>query len=208
MKGPETKGIVLHKASLYNVFIKLAGLGVNGSNSRMVVGMAKINPGDKILDAGCGTGDLTLTARKHAGASGSAYGIDASPETIEVARKKAKHIGSDTSFELGLIEKLPYADATFDIVISRLVIHHLPADTKRQGLKEIHRVLKPGGSFFITDFRPPRNHILAHLVGHRMAHSNISDIPPILAEAGFVEISSGRTRSVFLDFVSGEKAVK
>ena len=208
--GPETTGATIHWVPQYDIFASLMGLGVNGSNSRMIIEMSKIKPGDKILDVGCGTGDLTLTAKKYAGASGSAYGIDPSPEGIDIARKKARRSGAEVVFEVGLIEKIAYPDAAFDVVIRRLVIHHLPDDLKRQGFREIYRVLKPGGLVFIADFKPPSNPILAHvalaLVGHRMMmQSNVWGIPPMLTETGFVEVASGPTRSVFLAFVSGKK---
>ena len=138
------------------------------------------------------------------------YGIDAAPEMIDVARKKAKRIGIDATFEVGLIEKLPYPDATFDVVISRLVVHHPPEDLKRRGFAEIFRVLRLGG--FLADFKPPTNPVLAHLatalVGHRMMmESNIQALPRMLKEAGFIDVASGPTRSVFLDFVSGKKPI-
>jgi ubiquinone/menaquinone biosynthesis C-methylase UbiE len=208
--GPETTGITIHWASQYDVFTGLIGLGVNRPNSRMVVEMAKVKTGDKVLDVGCGTGNLTLTARKYTGESGSAYGIDSSPEMIDLARKKAKHLGSETNFDVGLIEKIAFPNATFDVVISRLVIHHLPDDLKRQGFAEILRVLKPGGLFFLADFNPPTNPILAHitsaLVGPTMMQSNVLSIPSMLNEAGFSKVTSGPTRSAFLAFVSGNKS--
>ncbi len=209
-RGPETAGATIHWASRYDICERLTPLGMNRPNSRMVVEMAKIKPGDKVLDVGCGTGNLTLTAARYAGASGSVHGIDASPEMIDVARKKAKGASSNAVFEVGLIEKLDFADATFDVVISRLVMHHLPEELKRRGLAEIFRVLKPGGLVFTTDFNPPANPLLAHvalaLVGHgRMMHSNLQELAPLLKEAGFVDVGSGRTRSVFLGFVSGKK---
>jgi len=208
--GPKTTGATLHNASQYDIHTSLMGLGVNRSNSRMIVEMAKIKPGDRVLDVGCGSGNLTLTAKRYAGASGAVYGIDAAPEMIEVARKKAKHSGTEAVFEVGLIEEISYPEATFDVVISRLVIHHLPEDLKRLGFAEIFRVLKPGGLLFLADFQPPTNPILAHitsaLVGHKMMMgSNVQNMIPMLKEAGFVELISGQTRSAFLAFVSGKK---
>jgi len=83
ISGPETSGAVLHQVGQYDICASLLGTGVNRSNSRMIVEMAKVKPGDRVLDVGCGTGSLTLTAKNYAGISGSAYGIDASPEMIE-----------------------------------------------------------------------------------------------------------------------------
>ncbi|MHB1413748.1 MAG: class I SAM-dependent methyltransferase, partial [Chloroflexota bacterium] len=207
--GPQTAGRTIHWASQYDFFTSLLGLGVNGSNSRMVVEMAAIKQGDKVLDVGCGSGNLTLTATQRVGASGVVHGLDASPEMIAVARQKAKRLRSATIFDLGLIEDLPYPEATFDVVISRLAIHHLPDELKLQGFEEIHRVLRPGGHFFMADFRLPTNPLLAHvtaaLVGPAMSHYDVSSVPPKLAQTGFVEVASGPTRSRIMAYVSGRK---
>ncbi len=206
---PETTGITLHRASEYDLFTSLFGLGSNGRNSKMVIELAGIKPGDRVLDVGCGTGSLTLTAQTAAGPSGQVYGIDASPEMIEVARQKATRTGLPVHFELGLIEQLDLPDAAFDVVITRLAMHHLPDDLKRRGLAEILRVLKPGGRLLIADFVPPTNPLLGHLMaaaaGHRMMQSNVWALPPMLTNAGFVEVNAGRTRSAFLAFVEGKK---
>ncbi len=207
--GPETEGATIHWASQYDFLTGLLGLGVNRANSKMVVELANIKPGDKVLDVGCGTGNLTLTAQTYAGPSGQVYGIDASPEMIQVAKKKADGSGMQVVFQEGLIEKLVFPDATFDVVLSRLMIHHLPDDLKGRAFAEILRVLKPGGSLLIADFIPPANPILSHitsaLVGSHMMQTDIWSLPPMLANAGFVEITSGRTRSRFLAFVRGNK---
>ena len=207
--GPQTTGATIHWASQYDFHTGLLGLGTNGRNSRMVIDLAQIRPGDKVLDVGCGTGSLTLTAQSHAGPGGKVVGIDAAPEMIEVARKKASRSGLEVVFEVGLIEKLDFPDATFDVVISRLAIHHLPDDLKHRGFAEILRVLKPGGHLFIADFKSPANPILKHitsaLVGSHMMQTNVWSQPAMLADAGFVEVTSGPTRSVFLAFVSGKK---
>ena len=209
--GPETTGTTIHWASQYDIFTSLMGLGVNRPNSRMVIELAKIKAGDKVLDVGCGTGNLTLTAKLYTGASGSVYGIDASPEMIELAQKKAKRLGSETIFEVGLIEKLAYPDNTFDTVISRLVIHHLPDDLKRIAFTEILRVLKADGHLLVADFNPPKNPLLNHitsaLVGAHMMETNVWSIPQMLMDEGFEEVSSGLTRSAFLAFIYGKKPV-
>lgn len=211
-RGPQTAGSTLHNTGQYDVCAAILGTGVNRPNSRMVVEMAGIQPGDKVLDVGCGTGSLTLTAKSYAGAQGWVYGIDASPEMIDAARKKAVESGIDANFEVGLIEKLSFPDASFDVVINRLVIHHLPDDLKRGAFAEIFRVLKPGGLFFAADFKAPSNPLLAHLllplIGHQMMkRSDVFGIPPMLTEAGFVDVLSGPTRSAFLAYASGKKPI-
>ncbi len=206
---PETAGRTIHWASQYDLVTGLLGLGVNRANSRMVVELANIKSGHSVLDVGCGTGNLTLTAATYAGPTGRVFGIDASPEMIEVAKRKAAGAPQAATFKVGLIEKLEFPDATFDVVISRLVIHHLPDDLKRAGFKEMLRVLKPGGHLLIADFDPPKNPILNHLatamVGSHMMQTNVWKLPVLLAETGFVNVRSGHTRSSFLAFVSGSK---
>ena len=79
-----------------------------------------------------------IAARRH--------GIDASLEMIEVAKKKSGRVGADIDFRVALIEAIPFPDASFDLVTSSLMIHHLPPDLKLTGLTEVHRVLEPGGA--------------------------------------------------------------
>jgi len=164
------------------------------------------------LDVGCGTGTLTLAAKRRAGPTGEVHGIDAAPETIDVARRKAAHAGLDVDFQVGLIEDIPFPDNHFDVVLSSLMLHHLPDDVKRQGFVEIYRILKPGGRLRAVDFAPPDSHLLRALTtlffGHRMAHNDVQNLATLAQKAGFADVQTGRTQVKLLSFVSGEKPVR
>jgi ubiquinone/menaquinone biosynthesis C-methylase UbiE len=83
-----------------------------------------------------------------------------------------------------VIEQLPFPDATFDAVLSTLMMHHLPAPTKRQGLSELERVLKPGGRLVIADFthKQDRTGQAAHF---HAGGSRLEDLAALVQGAGF-----------------------
>jgi ubiquinone/menaquinone biosynthesis C-methylase UbiE len=112
--------------------------------------LAKIAAGDKVLDVGCGTGDLTLRAACLAGPTGEVVGIDASPNMIEVARRKAASKGLSIRWEVEAIERLTFPDDTFDVALSSLMLHHLPGQLKHAGLAEVRRVLKETGTVWLN----------------------------------------------------------
>ena len=108
------------------------------------------NPGETVLDLGCGAGTDLLTAAQMVGASGRAIGIDMTPAMVERARESARLMGlENVEVHEGLIERVPVADGSVDLVISNGVIDLVP--DKDAVFAEIERVLRPGGRLQLAD---------------------------------------------------------
>ncbi len=119
-------------------------------------------PGQRALDLGCGTGTLTrFLKRAHRGAA--VVGLDGDPEVLEIARNKATRAGVDVAWDQGMAYAMPYPDASFDVVVTSLMLHHLSRDNKIRALHEVHRVLRPGGSFHVADFGTPQTALMRSL---------------------------------------------
>jgi demethylmenaquinone methyltransferase/2-methoxy-6-polyprenyl-1,4-benzoquinol methylase/phosphoethanolamine N-methyltransferase len=159
-----------------------------------------------VLDVGCGTGDLTQAAKVQAGSTSDVYGIDASPEMIEVAWRKAARAGVDIHYRVDLIEALSFPDDTFDVVLSSLMIHHLPDELKRKGLAEICRVLKPNGCLIVVDMNRPTTllgKVMMHVSSHGDKPIGLQDLPSLMHKTGFVQIETGRMLLGMLGFARG-----
>ena len=122
---------------------------------RKQIELSGIQPGERVLDVGCGTGSLSLLSRIAVGENGAAAGIDIAPNMISAARGKAERAGLTIDFRVASVDSLPYPDGSFDAVTSTMMFHHLPVRIKERGLREIHRVLKADGRFFLCDFLTP-----------------------------------------------------
>lgn len=112
--------------------------------------LADMQPGDHVLDLGSGAGLDAFTARKIVGSSGRVVGLDMTPEMVEKAQRNADTLDFDNvSFVEGDIESIPLDDESFDVVISNCVLNLVP--NKKKAFAEMHRVLRPGGHFCVSD---------------------------------------------------------
>lgn len=110
---------------------------------------ARVRSGSRVLDVGCGTGVVAITAAK-AGAQVTA--LDLTPELLDVARENARIADVEIDWHEGDIEKLPFGDATFDVVVSQF--GHMFAPRPDVAVAEMLRVLKPGGTIAFSTWPP------------------------------------------------------
>jgi arsenite methyltransferase len=112
--------------------------------------LGRLEPGERVLDVGCGAGTDSLVAAQMVGPEGSVTGIDMTPEILAKARRAAEELAAgNVEFLEGDAERLPFADESFDVVISNGVIDLIP--DKDAVFSEIYRVLRPGGRIQIAD---------------------------------------------------------
>ncbi|MPZ30244.1 MAG: methyltransferase domain-containing protein [Rhodospirillales bacterium] len=200
--APGTTGLVLHAAARYDFLVWLVTLGRERAFREKILRLARLEPGESVLDVGCGTGSLAIVAKRQVGPTGAVHGIDASPEMIARAHMKARKAGVEVAFKNGAAQALPFPDAQFDAVLSTLMFHHLPRKARQQCAGEIRRVLKPGGRVLAVDFggsAPARRGFFARF--HRHGHVSLRDIAALLSEAGLTTVESGAVGMRDLQFV-------
>ena len=162
---------------------------------RRLVAQARIQSGHRVLDLGCGTATLTLLAeRTHPKAE--FVGLDGDLRILKIAKKKALKVVSGTAFHLAMSYELPYADKSFDRVLSSLFFHHLSHEDKGRTLNEVYRVLGRGGELHVADFGKPQN-VLMRVAAlpwrafdglHTTADNVGGQLPLMFREAGFTEV--------------------
>lgn len=199
---PTNHGIILSNPRSYDLFAGLFFFGTRRRSYRKLLEAADVRLGDRVLDIGCGPGYFARLLAEVVGSAGSVVGVDAALEMVDYARRKSRYL-PNCSFQVGTAQALAFPDRGFDVVVSSLMLHHLPEDDRLQSIREMKRVLRPGGRLLLADFNIPQKgvwHLVASITGHegKGASTNqrgmlkrVSRLEPIVAEAGLSDLRSG-----------------
>jgi SAM-dependent methyltransferase len=173
---------------LYDPLVKLLG---GDRARRALLERASIGSADRVLDVGCGTGTMAILI-KQLFPDVDVVGLDPDPKALARARCKAGRSAVSVRFDQGFSDSLAYPDAYFDRVFSSFMFHHLRADDKEKMLREVRRVLTPGGSLHLLDFEASEIQSHSFLVGlfhsgHRLQDNSRGRILSLMSEAGFLD---------------------
>lgn len=182
---------------LYDPLTRL--LAIPAAHARLA-DAADLAAGQRVLEIGCGTGNLALLVkRRHPGAT--VVGLDPDPRALARATRKAARAGLAVQWDRGFADELPYPDGSVDRVLSALMFHHLEPAGRRATLREVRRVLAPGGSLHLLDFAGADGHghptrMARH--GPRMQDSSPERILALMAEAGLADPRETDRRRTFV----------
>jgi ubiquinone/menaquinone biosynthesis C-methylase UbiE len=166
---------------------------------------AELRPGQRVLDLACGTATLSIAAKQRV-PSIELTGLDGDPDILRVARDKAQRAGMKLQFDEGLSHALPYADGSFDVVLCSLFFHHLDRAAKLATLREVLRVLKPGGMLHVADWGRAQDPLMRLafygiqlLDGFRTTRDNVHGLlPQFMMDSGFSGVrETRRFRTLF-----------
>lgn len=163
--------------------------------------LAKMKPGDTVLDLGSGAGNDCFVARAIVGKTGRVIGLDFANKMLEKANENVKKIGySNVSFVKGDIENIPLNEKTVNVVISNCVLNLVP--NKKEAFKQIFKVLQPGGHFAVSDIVlvgefPEKLRDAAYLYAGCVSGALQKDeYLNTIEEAGFKHISVSREKEI------------
>jgi ubiquinone/menaquinone biosynthesis C-methylase UbiE len=200
---PSTTGLLLHSAVAYDLMVWFITRGRENALREEMLRLARLQQGEAVLDVGCGTGSLAVAAKRKVGPAGAVYGVDASPQMIARAKKKARRAGVEVTFKNAFAQSLPFQDGTFDAVLSTVMLHHLPRPARKELALEIRRVLRPGGRLLVIDFGAAdkgKKSFLDHF-HRRHGHVEFNDVVAVLGEAGLRVTETGELAMPGLQFV-------
>jgi ubiquinone/menaquinone biosynthesis C-methylase UbiE len=139
------------------------GLWVINTPYRRILGAANITAQDRVLDLGCGIGNILIALVERTAFAQPAVGVDVSPALIELGQREVHRAGLDDRIRLqvALATSLPFEDSAFDVIVTSHVLKHLDDEALLTSFREVVRVLRPGGRLLLWEFaKSPRSAVV------------------------------------------------
>lgn len=197
-------------AHVYAPLVRFISSFFGGEESlrRLTIDKMDLKPGQKVLDVCCGTGTLCAMIAEEMGSDGEVVGVDLSENMLKKAENKSE---ADIQFCYANAEEIPYADGYFDRASVTFGLHEMPHPVRMNVLREMRRVLKPGGKIIVLDYAYPKRTLAVllfkvwMLVEGETARDFIRrDLSSMIRDAGFDVIEQNVYWMNTIRIVSGE----
>ena len=199
-------------ACIYDPLVRFISSFFDGEESlrRLTIDKMDLKPGQKVLDVCCGTGTLCAMIAEEIGSDGEVVGVDLSENMLKKAEKRRE---DNIRFCYANAEEIPYADGYFDRASVTFGLHEMPHLVRMNVLREMRRVLKPGGKIIVLDYAYPKRTLAVllfkvwMLVEGETARDFIRrDLSSMIRDAGFDVIEQNVYWMNTIQIVSGENA--
>ncbi len=197
----------------YDLIVGLTGR--ERTVKQALIQQADLQPGQKVLDLACGTGTLALMVKQYEPTI-ELTGVDADQRMLNKARRKTESAGVSIAYDQALSFSLPYPDGCFDQVLSTMFFHHLTWDEKVRSVREVYRILQPGGQFYVADWGAPDSRLMRLLFltvqvldSFATTRDHIAGrMPELFSGQGFVEVKQPRLVNTIYGTIALYRAVK
>jgi ubiquinone/menaquinone biosynthesis C-methylase UbiE len=186
---------------LYDLIARLLGAD---QARQSLLDQPELRSAERVLDIGCGTGTFAVLLKKRF-PKVEVIGLDPDQKALARAKQKSESAGVPIRFDQGFADEHQYESGSFDVIFSSFMFHHLESKDREKTLREVRRVLRPAGTFYLLDFEVSqtgsgRDFFRMFHPTERLRDNSEDRILSLMRDAGFSQSKKIATRPVFFGF--------